>query len=331
MRSRLKATLLFLAQNRAPALLPLATEAFSSNSIAVRYGQRRKLTSRKIGDVSGCQTHFRLYSSVDEPEQRERAYQAFTVLARKNKTWKRLRHLVDMAASRDASVETIADVGTDHGLLAMGLALSGRYQKVLGVDVSEQALRSGALSLLDAVNNHGANSDYPAEGSIPVEFRLSNGLEGITHGEADAICIAGMGVNTMIQILGGNRGSTLQLDEIECKKLLLQPTNSRPRNLILLYDYLQNTGWRLADERIERLSSRWYISVSFVRKFQDKQSMEPLELPTSKLALLEESDKMHQTYKEYVTHHSRWIRQDSKLNGDRMSSSDQRWLAKLGL
>jgi hypothetical protein len=34
----------------------------------------------------------------------------------------------------------------------MGLALSNRFDKVVGVDVSQQALQDGALFLLDTVN-----------------------------------------------------------------------------------------------------------------------------------------------------------------------------------
>jgi hypothetical protein len=89
----------------------------------------------------------RLYSSQQQQQQqqsRELAYEAFSVLARREKSWRRLGHLVDLVimdhgTNRNNTICSIADVGTDHGLLAMGLALSGCFDKVVGVDVSQQA------------------------------------------------------------------------------------------------------------------------------------------------------------------------------------------------
>jgi tRNA A22 N-methylase len=320
---------LLLVQSRA-LILP-ATAAFSSCSVLLDVRRQKNSVFRERHSLAGLRTVSRQYSSDEETEQRERAYEAFSVLARKTRTWQRLGHLVDMAASSDSQVKTITDVGTDHGLLAMGLALSGRYEKVLGVDLSEQALRNGALSLWETVNNQWTDIDGSLiQDKIPVDFRCSNGLDAIESGEADAICIAGMGVNTMIKILSAESDSTLQLDRIECQQVLLQPTNSRPSNLIILYDHLQTSGWRLADERIEKLSSRWYVSSSFVRGVT-MESKDPinLELPTSKLALLHESDPMYQTFQDYVTHHCSWIQQDAELRGT-TNQAEQRWVAKFG-
>ncbi|KAL3943037.1 MAG: hypothetical protein SGBAC_002855 [Bacillariaceae sp.] len=286
----------------------------------------------------------------EEEQQRIRAYDAFSMLARTKKSWQRLGHLVELAADHTVinsdsesigmnSSRSIADVGTDHGLLAMSFALSGRYERVLGVDVSEQALQNGALSLLNKVNEvseqqlkDDSNDNVIGEATIPVRFRVSDGFVSIEEGEADTICIAGMGVNTMIKILSmsSDDTATTHLDRIQCQQLLLQPTNSRPSNLIRLYECLQHSGWRLVDERIEELSKRWYVSSCFQRIEKDVDRVNPntptkTELPTSKLLRLEKDDPMYPAFQKYVAHHCQWIERDVKARGT-VKETDEIWL-----
>jgi tRNA A22 N-methylase len=215
-------------------------------------------------------------------------------------------------------------------------------------------LQDGALSLLENVRDHtsaAADDDDDddvvgveeknklASLKLPVEFRISNGLEKLELGEAHAICIAGMGVNTMLQILLQSCSSqrqnkdglpvqqpqqqVLDLDRLGCQQLLLQPTNLRPRNLIKIYDEIQSSGWRLVDERIEELSSRWFISSCFVRAAAADDD-EDRELPTAKLAVLEDSHPMKPVWKEYWQHHLNWIQRDIEASG-RTNEADERW------
>jgi hypothetical protein len=176
---------------------------------------------------------------------------------------------------------------------------------------------------------------------IPVEFRQSDGLKNIQAGEADAVCIAGMGVNTMLQILLDDEPSTSSndeegilnhLDRIDCQQLILQPTNSRPRNLILLYDRLQESGWCLVDERIEELASRWYITACFLRSKPNDNTrgniIMDLELPTSRLVVsLDSSNSTRRAYEDYVEHHVQWIQRDTAARGT-INDADKRWLAQ---
>ena len=288
---------------------------------------------------------------TEQDQQQLRAYDAFSLLARTKKSWQRLGHLVELAADhtitdRDSakitsasSGRSIADVGTDHGLLAMSFALSRRYDRVLGVDVSEQALHNGALSLLETekeiYEQLSGGSNGEEETRLPISFRVSDGFASIEPGEADTVCIAGMGVHTMIKILSmpSDSSDIIHLDRIQCQQLLLQPTNSRPSHLILLYDHLQKSGWRLVDERIEELSKRWYVSTCFQRIGRDgKENVDPnintptpIELPTSKLVHLEEGNPMFPAFQKYVAHHCRWIEMDAEARGT-LKEADERWL-----
>ena len=183
---------------------------------------------------------------------------------------------------------------------------------------------------------------------IPLSFRLSNGLEKLNFGEADIVCIAGMGVKTMIKILdsssdpsqasddsaGGDARYPTDLERIGCTQLLLQPTTSRPRNLIQLYDTLQKDGWTLKDERIEKLSSRYYITACFTHSERVNDVVEREEeaknffvretkLPGSILS--EQND--NSIFKEYCQHHITWLEQEAAISSMALDEADQRWLS----
>ncbi len=279
----------------------------------------------------------------DECDERYSFYESVSAyLFRQGKTWKRLSHLLEMAAGDEDEIdgtmltsartkETIADIGTDHGLLAMGLALTGNYEKVVGVDVSDQALTYGALAMLDKIRNQTRTLDdeeLDLSLDFPIEFRLGNGLEALEPGEADVICIAGMGVNTMLQILEQKSSSSTDanttLEKIGCKRLVLQATNSRPRNLIRLYDRLQTMGWKVQDERIEKLSNRWYITTRFELS-NEVGASEDLELPGLRLQSIEKGNSMRETFDDYCLHHERWIQKDAEVARHPMDRRELRW------
>jgi tRNA A22 N-methylase len=259
------------------------------------------------------------------------AQDAFRKLAKSGRSWRRLGHLVDLACLGDdeKNIRTLADVGCDHGLLAISLSLSGRFKRVIGVDSSERALQDGAIALhqklLDTLNSteelqRWRERDGHVNSVFPVEFRVGSGLEALQPGEADAVCIAGMGVDSMIQILEAH-----EMDRVGCKKLILQPTNARPRNLLRLYDFLALMGWGVRHESIEYFSTRWYISSSFELQTIDDNR---LRVPGHWLAQLGEETPMKQAYAKYVHHHQSWIKKDARSGA--VHENDKRWLAAIG-
>jgi tRNA A22 N-methylase len=197
-------------------------------------------------------------------------------------------------------VLSVADIGTDHGLLAS--ELTKHFQQVVGVDKSEQALQGGALSLDKAGRR--------------VDFRVGNGLQKLGRGEADVVCIAGMGVHTMCEILNPH-----SLETLDTQHLILQPTNSRPRHLMLVYDFLEGHGWSVVDECILCTQGRWYITTRFDRSHQlsfDKQKLLPGSILTKKASKYPE-------FSDYTEHHVQWIGQDKRHAGE-LSDADRRWL-----
>ena len=247
------------------------------------------------------------------------AQEIFSRMARRTKTWKRLGHLIDLGCNISPPISSIADIGCDHGFLSVGLAVSGKFQLVVGTDVSPLALQN-AISFQQGFYKRFKQKEKL---DLNVEFRLGYGIEVLCDAEIQAICLAGMGVDTMKNILTGK-----ELDRIGCCHVLTQPTNSRPRNLCIMYDHLQEMGWRLKGERIEYLSSRWYISSLFSRQGAPTSPSSKYEgsiaLPGDCLKNLHESDPMSNVYKNYIDHHISWLHRDLKVTA--LSEEDTRWL-----
>lgn len=266
------------------------------------------------------------------------AKNAFDVLARKSKSWKRLGSIVDLALDerflddchKTLLRNSICDVGTDHGLLATGLAMTRRFDQVLGVDVSEQALRDGALKLQKDIEEYRnkTSTDKNIRNEVKVQFRRSDGLQNVQIGEADIVCIAGMGVHTMVDILTARRRmlddspteSPLLVDMLETRRLILQPTNSRPRLLQHLYNHLHQIGWRARAENIDFVSSRYYFTVEFGRS-NSSVPLQRRQVPGT-LAM---TSRMSPATVDWVAHHKDWILLDSSKTKS-INENDQLWL-----
>jgi tRNA A22 N-methylase len=265
-----------------------------------------------------------------------------------NRTWARMCPLIELivAASRDCNsvnddttkLKSIADVGCDHGLLSLSLASmaawsssqsntnTGFLTKVTGSDLSSNALRSGALLSLEKINDSisrmpkaddegGINNLQNSTIKLPIDFRLGSGLSTLQPGDACGVILAGMGVHTMIEILTGSNDLTM----LDTNHLFLQPTNSRPRHLLMLYDALRDK-WRLMDENIVYLGGRWYINSYFKRSVESERSF-----PGHFLMNNEGSSSMKATYESYVRHHIQWLKKDHEKRGT-IEVDDRKWL-----
>lgn len=191
-----------------------------------------------------------------------------------NRTWERFKPLIQLilhSCKSNKGIKSIADVGCDHGMLTMSLACIAwvnqfgvndkenqqhlgsdefLFSNVFGTDVSSQALKNGGIASLKRVNEALSKIESLNNNSsidLPINFRIGDGLDALRVDEADAVVIAGMGVHTMIDIMYG-KAETLRtilspIDRVQTNYLFLQPTNSRPEHLIILYDCLQKKGF----------------------------------------------------------------------------------------
>ena len=134
----------------------------------------------------------------------------------------------------------IIDVGCDHALLDIYMALEHENITFLATDISKNAIKS-------AIRNIEENN---LESRIKV--LVTNGLEGITLKEDDTIVISGMGTNTIIKIV------TPHIHEIN--DIVIQ-TN---RDIELLREFMFNNGFRIKNEEVI-YDDRFYVFIHFIK------------------------------------------------------------------
>lgn len=122
-----------------------------------------------------------------------------------------------------------ADIGTDHAYLAVYLVING----ICPVVVASDRVRGPLASASQLVDLLSLNKQ--------IQVRLGEGLEVLSPGEVETICVAGMGGYTMREIL---EASPQVLES--SRRLVLQPQSNIP----VLRKFLMESGWRLVKEEI---------------------------------------------------------------------------------
>lgn len=122
-----------------------------------------------------------------------------------------------------------ADIGTDHAYLPVWLIRNGVIDRAIAAD-----LRQGPLDRARETAEKYAVSDR-------MDFRLCDGLTGLQADEADVIAIAGMGGETIANIL-----AAAPWTRREGITLILQPMSSQPD----LRQWLNEHGYVIEKERI---------------------------------------------------------------------------------
>ena len=122
--------------------------------------------------------------------------------------------------------QRVADVGTDHGYLAIYLLQSRRASRVLAADVAEQPLARA----MENARRFGVR-----EG---LSFHLCDGVRGLPR-DFDVLLMAGLGAETMVGIL--RSGPWLRGGRY---RLVLQCQSSQNE----LLQYLSEHGWEIPRE-----------------------------------------------------------------------------------
>ena len=118
----------------------------------------------------------------------------------------------------------VADIGADHGYLAIELVKSGRAAKVIATEKN-----IGPFEALSK-NTSGFNQ---------IEARLGDGLQVLSAGEVDTICVAGMG-GALIEKILNESPEVVQ----GARQLILQPMNGVKK----IRTWLAENNWAIADE-----------------------------------------------------------------------------------
>ena len=126
--------------------------------------------------------------------------------------------------------ERVADIGCDHGYLAIHLLLNGAASSVIAADIKEGPLQSAIRN----AEKFGVREK--------IEFCLSDGVQSIPR-DFDVMVCAGMGGDTMISIL-----EAAPWLKSNAYRLILQCQSKTP----LLRKYLSEQGWRITEESVIR-------------------------------------------------------------------------------
>lgn len=131
----------------------------------------------------------------------------------------------------------VADVGTDHALLAAYLVATGRSPRVIATDARPGPLESARATA----------RDLAGEGRI--DFRLGFGLTVLEPHEADAVVLAGLGGQTILRIL--ERSPEVRAT---VRRFILQPATA----VGAVRRWLLAHGFRLAAEDLVREGGRFH-------------------------------------------------------------------------
>lgn len=134
-----------------------------------------------------------------------------------------------LLASLVSAGASIADVGTDHGYLPVYLLQKGTIAHAIASDINALPLEHARRTAAEYGVTQG------------IDFRLCAGLDAIRAPEVDTVIIAGMGGETIIEVLK-NAPWTRE------KTLLLQPMTK----IELLRVWLTENGYAITQEHLVR-------------------------------------------------------------------------------
>ena len=138
----------------------------------------------------------------------------------------------------------VADIGADHGYLSIELIRSGRAAHVIATEKnfhpSEAARKNISAAGLDNA----------------IEVRLGDGLQVLSAGEVDTICIAGMG-GALIEKIFDDSPEVVQ----SARQLIIQPMNGAKK----IRTWLAEKDWTIDDEDLAESAGIIYEIISAVK------------------------------------------------------------------
>lgn len=211
-------------------------------------------------------------------------------MAKTNKTFITKR-LLDIASLVDR-VETLADIGTDHGYLPIYLIKNNIASFALACDVAIMPLESAKQNI----------KKYGLEDKI--KLILCDGLSNVN--KVDCVIISGMGGHLIIDILK-NRN-------IDYNTYILQANN----NVDILRRYLSENGFKIIDEKISYDHKKFYeiIKVTHGQQALNEQEITygPINLINKSTFFIAKWKEILQRYQNIVTDFTGSKEELEKLN-----------------
>ena len=158
-----------------------------------------------------------------------------------------------MVASLVPQSSTLCDIGTDHAYIAIYLVKEGIAKKVIASDINRGPLMQAQKN----ITLYG-ESEF-------IETRLSDGLCEFDYGEVQTAVIAGMGGETIAEIMSNDKG---------IENFVLQPQSAHSELRTFLYE----NGYVINNEKICREGRKMYIAMAVSRGKMKKLSLAQSEI-----------------------------------------------------
>ena len=143
----------------------------------------------------------------------------------------------------------LADIGTDHSYIPIALLQRQKIHRAIAMDISKGPLERARANIAAAhLENY-------------IETRISDGVQELAEGEADAILIAGMGGELVIHILTEGEKICSAAEE-----LILQPQSDIQK----VREYLRGHQYKIVDEDMVLEAGKYYPMMRAVRVEQDE-------------------------------------------------------------
>ena len=154
-----------------------------------------------------------------------------------------------------------ADIGSDHGRLGAFLLQNHRCERVCLTDISAPSLDK-ARRLIALLGLEEKSAFYVGDGALALGERV------------DAAVIAGMGGETIAEIIEGSEG------RLNGAKLILQPNVAAPQ----LRRRINTCGWKITGEALVRDRRRIYVIIEAI---QGEQTLTEAEYEVGPFLLAE--------------------------------------------
>ena len=147
---------------------------------------------------------------------------------------------LSLLASMVRKGSIVADIGADHGYLVAYLVASGACPRGIAADIGEGPLRAAASTM----------RQYGVEGRVAL--LLCNGLSGLSPQDVDDVVIAGMGGDTIVEILS----AAMWRDG--AKRFVLQPMT----RAAVLRRWLCENGYTITEEHAAQTRRFCYAAMA---------------------------------------------------------------------
>ena len=238
----------------------------------------------------GTRVGFSVKGEPDTPSREEIAWRC--PLGLPTKAWSlRFHVLADMVAAdptedtsaSSSSSPVVADLGCGHGMLALGLAASGRVTKVIAVDVSPdevEVANAKAAQANETIVQASASDDGkrpPCVSPLPIDVRLGDGAEALVAGDGvDVVCVAGVGGRTMVKMLKAAglherlrhaRNRDDDDDDDACASVTRLVLNPPATDIPEVRKWLMETdAWTVCDERLQVENGQMHAVLAATRR-----------------------------------------------------------------